>query len=409
MSDQDCNDADGTTHPLLALIEQLPEPCALVAPDGTICGANAAWHDVFFHTGFGEGLIDSCRTLFRWDAKTWPSVEGDLRDLLAGACDQVRFEAPTAEPPERWNVCSLAPTAQGGFIWQLTDVTRWQIAEAESTHLWQQFRDAVESTSDGFALYDAADRLVFCNRRYREIYDLSATIMVPGRTFEEIVRVGAQRGQYMHIQGREEAFVAERLANHRSAEAVEHQLSNGRWVRSVDQPTAGGGTVCIRTDTTAQRRAEDLRRQSAEQEATIRAQAALLAELSTPMLRIGAGALVIPLVGSLDSHRASRVVESLLHAVEEQRTDLVILDITGVPLVDTQVANVLIQTARAVSLLGAHTVLTGIRPDVAQTMVALGVDLGDIVTRADLQAGIRYALGASKRQPPAPQKKERGA
>jgi len=72
----------------------------------------------------------------------------------------------------------------------------------------------------------------------------------------------------------------------------------------------------------------------------------------------------------------------------------VILDITGVPVVDTQVANVLLQCGRAVRLLGARMLLTGIRPDVAQTIVALGIDLGDIVTRADLQDGIRYALSS---------------
>jgi anti-anti-sigma factor len=374
-----------------SLIELLPEPCAIVTPTGIVSAVNAAWRDVFFQTGLGEGLVEVCRTLFQWEAAGWPLVEGDLRALLAGSSDRVRFEASTAEPPERWSINSLA-AAQGGFVWQLTDVTRWQIAEVESSELAQQFRDAVESTSDGFALYDAADRLVFCNRRYREIYGLSAAMIVPGRAFEEIVRDGALRGQYAAVRGREEAFVAERLAQHRSGEAVEHQLSSGRWVRAVDRRTAKGGIVCIRTDITDQRRAEDLRRQSDEQEVTIRAQAALLAELSTPLLRIAEGALVLPLVGSLDSHRASRVVESLLQAVEAQRTELVILDITGVPLVDTQVANVLLQTARAVSLLGARTVLTGIRPDVAQTIVALGVDLGDIVTRADLQAGIKYAL-----------------
>lgn len=397
MTDADRNETHAASSQLAALIELLPEPCAIVSPAGTLAAANSAWRDTFVRTGIGEGLVEACRTLFQWDDASWPPVESDLHDLLTGSGALARFEAPTAEPPERWSVCSLAAITGGGFIWQLTDVTRWQIAESESTQLWQQFRDAVESTSDGFALYDQADRLVFCNRRYREIYDLSADVMVPGRTFEEIVRAGALRGQYVGVSGREEEFVAERLAHHHTGLMVEHELSSGRWVRSVDRRTTSGGIVCIRTDITDQRQAEALLHQSVEQEATIKAQAALLAELSTPLLRIGAGALVLPLVGALDSHRAARVVEGLLQAIEEQRAELVILDITGVPLVDTQVANVLIQAARAVRLLGATTVLTGIRPDVAQTMVALGVDLGDIVTRADLQEGISYALRAKAR------------
>jgi rsbT co-antagonist protein RsbR len=374
------------------LIELLPEPCALADAAGVVYAVNAPWRDVFVQTGLGMDLREACATLFRWAPEDWPAVAADLAALLAGELQRTSFEALLVELPERWCACSLALVPTGGVIWQLSDVTRWQMAESEATRLWQQFRDAVESITDGFALFDAEDRLVFCNRRFREIYNLSADYITPGRSFAEIVRAGVERGQYAEAVGREEAFIAERMASHTATEPVEHQLSDGRWVRAVDQPMAGGGIVGIRTDITTLRRAEEFRRQSAEQEATIRAQAVLLAELSTPLLRIGAGALVLPLVGSLDSYRAGRVVETLLRTIEEQRTDLVILDITGVPIVDTQVANVLLQTARAVRLLGARIVLTGIRPDVAQTIVALGVDLGDIITRADLQEGIKYAL-----------------
>ncbi|GAB4427508.1 MAG: PAS-domain containing protein [Chloroflexi bacterium OHK40] len=354
---------------------------------------NAAWRDIFVNTGMGLGLEAACAALFHWNDADWQGLVAELRDLLAGLQERVSFEAQIAEPPERWAVGVIATLPGGdGLIWQLTDVTRWQLLEAESARLFAQFRDAVESISDGFALYDAEDRLVYCNRRYREIYSDSADLMVPGRSFEEIVRIGAQRGQYPAAIGRVEEWVAERLAQHRGLQTVEIRLSSGRWIRSVDRPTADGGIVGIRTDITELKEADALRRQQAEAEETIRAQDALLAELSTPLLRISTGALVLPLIGALDSGRAARVVESLLQAVDGQRADLVILDITGVPVVDTQVANVLIQCARAVRLLGAELVLTGIRPDVAQTIVALGIDLGDIVTRADLQEGIRYAL-----------------
>lgn len=392
MADPAQNPTHGDLSPTDALIELFPEPCALVDAAGAVAAVNAAWRDAFVQTGQGLALTEACAALFHWAPEAWPPVAAELGDLLAGALPRMCFEALLAEPPERWCTCSLAPLPAGGYIWQLTDVTRWQIAEAEASQRWQQLREAVESISDGFALFDADDRLVFCNRRFREMYSLSADLLTPGRSFAELVRLGVQRGQYAAAAGREEEFIAERLARHLSAEPFEHELGGGRWVRAIDQPMPGGGIVGIRADITELRRAEELRRQSAEQEATIRAQGALLAELSTPILRIGAGALVLPLVGSLDSFRAARVVEALLQAVDEQRAELVILDITGVPLVDTQVANALLQTARAVRLLGARIVLTGIRPDVAQTIVALGVDLGDIITRADLQEGVRYAL-----------------
>lgn len=387
------SDSSPADQRLIELIELLPEPCAALSEAGQLTLVNGQWRDVFFHTGLGSDLIAACAALFQWEGAAWAGIEADLQLLLTGELDRVSFEAQIAEPPERWAVSSLARSARaGGILWQLTDVTRWQMAEAESARLYTQFRDAVDSISDGFAIYDADDRLVFCNRRYKELYPMSSETMLPGRTFEEIVRAGAVRGQYPEAAGRLEEFIAQRVAQHQALGAMESQLSNGCWIRAVDQRTSGGGIVCIRTDISDHRQAEELRRQSDLQDEMLRAQEALLAELSTPLLRISDGVLVLPLIGAIDSNRAQRVVEELLGAVEEQRAHLVILDITGVPLVDTQVANVLIQCARAVRLLGARLVLTGIRPDVAQTVIALGIDLGDIVTRADLREGIAFAL-----------------
>jgi len=127
------------------------------------------------------------------------------------------------------------------------------------------------------------------------------------------------------------------------------------------------------------------------QERIIQAQAATLAELSTPLIPINDQVVVMPLIGAIDSDRAGQVLETLLHGIERSRARVAILDITGVPLVDTQVAKSLIVAAQAVRLLGARIVLTGIRPEVAQTLVGLGVDLGDIVTHSTLQSGIAYA------------------
>lgn len=86
------------------------------------------------------------------------------------------------------------------------------------------------------------------------------------------------------------------------------------------------------------------------------------------------------------------LIEALLHAVQQRHARVVVLDVTGVPVIDTQVAHAILQCATSVRLLGAQLVMTGIRPDVAQTLVALGVDLSTIITRADLRDGVRYAL-----------------
>lgn len=140
------------------------------------------------------------------------------------------------------------------------------------------------------------------------------------------------------------------------------------------------------------------RRRAAEerlalQEQVIAAQQATLRELSTPLIPITEGVVAMPLIGSIDSARAQLVIETLLSGVAALRARTTILDITGVPVVDTQVANALLRAAQAVKLLGARVILTGIRPEVAQTLVGLGVDLSGMMTRGTLQDGIAEALG----------------
>ncbi len=151
-------------------------------------------------------------------------------------------------------------------------------------------------------------------------------------------------------------------------------------------------TIGISWDITEREQATEAIRKALEKEEIIRSQAAVLEEISTPLIPINDEVLIMPLVGSVDSLRVHKVLESLLTGVADTRARIVILDITGVTVVDTQVANAFIQAAQAVSLLGAQVVLTGIRPEVAQTIIGLGVDLSSIVTRGTLRDGIAYAL-----------------
>lgn len=124
----------------------------------------------------------------------------------------------------------------------------------------------------------------------------------------------------------------------------------------------------------------------------ILSQQAALRELSTPLIPVSDEVLIMPLIGMIDALRAQQILETLLQGVADRRAKTVIMDITGVQIVDTHVANALIQAAQAVRLLGARVVLTGIRPEVAQTLVGLGVDLRAIVTYSSLQTGIANTL-----------------
>lgn len=132
---------------------------------------------------------------------------------------------------------------------------------------------------------------------------------------------------------------------------------------------------------------------AAMQEQIIAAQQHAIRELSTPMLPLADGVVALPLVGAIDSMRAQQVMETLLEGVAQHRARVAIVDITGVQVVDTQVAQSLLFAAQGVRLLGAEVVLTGIRPEIAQTLVHLGAKFEVLVTRSTLQAGIAYALG----------------
>lgn len=150
----------------------------------------------------------------------------------------------------------------------------------------------------------------------------------------------------------------------------------------------------IMQDITERRETEQRRNEA--QEMVIAAQQATLRELSTPLIPLRDDIVVMPLVGALDSNRAQQIMETLLEGVARQGARAAILDITGVNIVDTQVANALLQAAQAVRLLGARVVLTGIRPEVAQTLVGLGVDLEAITTCATLQDGIATVMRAGE-------------
>jgi len=129
-----------------------------------------------------------------------------------------------------------------------------------------------------------------------------------------------------------------------------------------------------------------------EAEERIQQQSKEIMELSTPVMQVWKGVVAAPLIGSLDSQRTQQFMERLLNRIVETNSPVALVDIMGVPTIDTQTAQHLIETISAVRLLGAQVVLTGVRPVIAQTLVHLGIDLSDIITRSSLAAGIQVAL-----------------
>jgi rsbT co-antagonist protein RsbR len=158
----------------------------------------------------------------------------------------------------------------------------------------------------------------------------------------------------------------------------------------IDADDQVNGLASIVIDITEQKRTEQERIRL--QQDMIEHQRAALRELSTPLVPIADGVVAMPLVGAIDSARAQQIMEALLEGISERQAETAILDITGVTVVDTQVASALLRAAQAAQLLGARILLTGIGAEVAQALVHLGADLSRITTLANLQEGIAYAL-----------------
>ncbi len=171
-------------------------------------------------------------------------------------------------------------------------------------------------------------------------------------------------------------------------------ITSSRWVLRPGQGDAADSVLQLDTDITARKRAE--RADAERQQEIIRIQAQAIEELSTPLIPITDEILVMPLIGLMDSMRAQQIMQNLLSGLASSRGKFAIIDITGVQVVDTAVASALLKAAHAARLLGTRVILTGIRPEVAQTLVHLEADLSSIITCGTLQSGIQYAVARSR-------------
>jgi len=169
-------------------------------------------------------------------------------------------------------------TRDGGVVSLIIDTT-------EMMRMWA----AVEAIPDGFVLYDNRDRLVICNERYRQIYPKAAAAMVPGASFERILRLAVENGQFREATGREEEWIAERLAAHlEMGQEIEQHLDDGRWLRIYERETPDGGRAGLRIDITDMKRQQEaIEAARSDAEAANRAKSAFLANMSheirTPM------------------------------------------------------------------------------------------------------------------------------
>ncbi|HVK71542.1 MAG TPA: PAS domain S-box protein [Polyangium sp.] len=256
----------------------------------------------------------------------------------------------------------------------------------------QQMSAAVANSADFIGICTLDGRTIYCNAAGRRLIGFDVDADMRGFEVAKVLTPEATRKFMQQIVPAIQAtgrWEGELEIKHLVTGEVFPTQYNAFLIK--DQQTGQQiGIGAVTRDLRPARRAEEERRQLLDE--IIRAQAAMLAELSTPLIPISDRVVVMPLIGTVDEARAGHVLESLLSGVTARGAKVAILDITGVATVDVAVAEALVRAARAVRLLGAEVVLTGIRSEVAQALLGLDVDLGSIVTRSTLQSGIAFAM-----------------
>jgi PAS domain S-box-containing protein len=298
----------------------------------------------------------------------------------------ISLEAVSQAVPGAAEGTRFIDAACDAIIIMLTDFYNARIAAAAAQI--QRFQIMAESVIDGISMANRTFQIIYANPAFRtltgyddqiigmpvrEVLDPATVQMLRDAIFPAIESTGVWRGRvsYRHADGT--IFPVE-------ISLVALRTSDGEF----------DGTVVVARDM-REEQALEIERERMQDE-LFRMQELALRELSTPLLAVSDHAVVMPLIGAIDSRRAQQVIETLLEGVTAHGADIAILDITGVTVVDTQVADALLRAAQAVRLLGARVVLTGIRPEIAQTLVGLGADMSEVVTRSSLQSGIAYAI-----------------
>lgn len=238
-----------------------------------------------------------------------------------------------------------------------------------------------------------------------QMYLSEGLVRMIGVTPENIPKTLNEFNGYIHPDDRAMVWAEfkEHLSEHRAESYIEYRLvhadGSNVWVGATWYAlwNETGGLLRFAgsfSDITERKLAEEDQR---EKIALIEQQANAIRELSTPILEVHEGVLCLPIIGVVDSARAAEMMHMTLGAVVSEQARFLIIDLTGVPVLDTSTADRLLAIARAAGLVGAQTVITGLQPAVAQTVVALGVGMGEVKTLRNLKDGLRYCLRQKSR------------
>ncbi|AUX38737.1 anti-anti-sigma factor [Sorangium cellulosum] len=392
-----CDAASADAHAALAALSWLLTPGpALIRwrPDGTV----TLWNDGaerIFGWREGEAVGRRLSDLVAADPVSPDAVRALVLDWTENQFASVTSEGRTKDGQARlcrWNHSVLRDDR--GAVREIAAIVEDASDSPWGEHVLlgrlQMLLELLDHSRNSIFVKDVGGRYVFANRAHAEVFK---------RHVVEIIGKNEHELSPLAPDAIDDVVARERdvLAGGKAMQYEEVLLLGGTYTHFATvkfpildgrgEPIGLGGVV---TNITALRHAEAER--AALQEKIIVAQQAALRELSTPLIPIADRVVAMPLVGTIDSARADQIMETLLSGISNQGAHTAILDVTGVRAIDAHVADALTRTARAAQLLGTRVMLTGVRPEVAQTLVTLGVDLSGITPLSTLQSGIAHAL-----------------
>ncbi len=373
---------------LRMIIDNIPQSIFWKNHDLTYLGCNRA-----FARSIGYDDPDEVIGKTDFDMPWKPFAEkyrADDRQVMETDTAIYNYEEPFQDQEQipGWARTSKIPLHDSatGRVTSLLGIYENITARKRAEEELRTFKALVDNAPDSIGVTALDGSLIYANRAYQKLTGYGEALLgkIVMELYTDSPDVLDAAFRQMLEQG---AWQGELTLRCQHGELIPIQMSSVTIKDAEGRPLAFGA---ISRDMREQRRAEQER--LALQEEVIAAQRQALRELSTPLIPLADRIVAMPLIGSIDSARSQDIMETLLQGVADSHATTAIIDITGVPVVDTQVASALIQTAQAVRLLGAQVIVTGIRPEIAQTLVGIGIDLRGIVTRGSLQTGIAYAL-----------------
>lgn len=282
---------------------------------------------------------------------------------------------------------------------------RPDLSDAQASREFDRNRMALEISGDGIWEYPSIDPREVMDTQIPVFYSPRFYEML-GYTAEEFPQVAASWWNIIHPDDREKSSLAigAHLADPRTPILIQYRVRDRRgeyrwWeIRGHTMPDTVPGrirAIGIARDITSMKRAEETLREHLD---VITRQQSAIRSMSTPIIQVWDGILTLPLIGTFDTDRATEIMERLLSEVTRLRARHAILDLTGIETVDTTTAEQLYRIIRAVALLGARAVLSGLNPAIAQTLTDLGVDTTRFVTYRNMQGALQACLEAQARR-----------